>query len=128
MLAPPRPLIDMTVVWNGFRWRIVVRGELDLRSGQELMDVVGVLASGDLVVVDIDLADVTFIDSAGWEAVTTARRLIEATGGACAVAAAGPAVHRYLDLVIGCLAESRSMSDLTRSAASAESTAHACLD
>lgn len=98
MLAPTRSQFDMTVVWNGSRWRIIVRGELDLRSGDELADVAGVLAAAEVVDLDIDLADVSFIDTAGWAAVATARHRIEATGGTTAVATVSPAVTRYLDL------------------------------
>jgi anti-anti-sigma factor len=102
MLAPAPPMIDLTAEWNGFCWRILVRGELDLRSGEELVDVAGILASGDTV--ELDLADVTFIDTAGWEAVAGARRIVESAGGASLVTATSPVVRRYLELVVGCVA------------------------
>jgi anti-anti-sigma factor len=90
------PLIDMTVVWDGRRWRIIVRGELDLRSGQELEDMAGVLDPKRGV--DIDLGAVTFVDTAGWHAVASARAQVQGAGGASDLVAVSPAVTRYLDL------------------------------
>jgi anti-anti-sigma factor len=101
MLVPLPALIDMTVVWTGYRWRIIVRGELDLRSGQELEDVAGILDPRRGV--DIDLGDITFIDTAGWQAVVAARNRILGAGGACDLVAVSPAVYRYLDLAGACL-------------------------
>jgi anti-anti-sigma factor len=77
-----------------------VRGELDLRSGQELEDVAGVLdpKSG----VDIDLGDITFIDTAGWHAVASAQHRIHGAGGASDLIAISPAVTRYLELAGTC--------------------------
>jgi anti-anti-sigma factor len=96
MRDPLPALIDMTVVWTGSRWRIIVRGELDLRSGQELEDVAGILDPRRGI--DIDLGAITFIDTAGWQAVASARDRVRGAGGASDLVDVSPAVHRYLDL------------------------------
>jgi anti-anti-sigma factor len=98
MLAPTRQLLDITVVCSGSRRRIILGGELDLDSGRALVDVAVVLAAAGVAGVDIDLTEVSFIDTAGWEAVGEARRRIAAGGGASTVVAVSPAVTRFWEL------------------------------
>jgi anti-anti-sigma factor len=101
MIAPPGPLIEMTVVCDRSGWRILVRGELDLSSGQELLHVVTTLAAARMPVVTLDLAGVTFIDTAGWDAVLAARQAIEAAGGVAAMAPVSATVTRFATLAGG---------------------------
>jgi anti-sigma B factor antagonist len=101
MPVATRPLFDLTVVSTGPRWRVAIRGELDLASGQDLKDVVEVLLAANGVRIDIDLAGVTFIDTAGWEAVAVARRLVTDTGGVSNVVAGSAVVTRFVDLIDG---------------------------
>jgi anti-anti-sigma factor len=63
-----------TVEGLGSARRIVVQGEVDMRSAPELADCVATAITGvpgDLV---FDLTDATFIDSVGMEVIASARR------------------------------------------------------
>jgi anti-anti-sigma factor len=93
--------VDMTVVCIGSRWRIVVRGELDLATGGHLLRVGQVLASARVIGADIDLADVSFIDTAGWRAVEATRQAILDAGGTSCLVAVSATVDRLLRHVDG---------------------------
>jgi anti-anti-sigma factor len=97
MLAPTRPLLQITIVSSGSRWRLILRGELGLGSGRDLTDAAATLAATGIAAVDLDLAAVTFMDSAGWEAVDSARAQIAAAGGTAELVAISPVVSRYLE-------------------------------
>ncbi len=94
---PPSPL-ELAAVCVGSRWRLILRGELDLATAGLLVDAAGILGEAAVVHADVDLHDVTFVDGAGWRAVEEAHRRILAGGGTCRVSATSPAVERFLAL------------------------------
>jgi len=70
----------IAVVAAASRWDLVVTGELDLASGQELVDVARVLASYRVPAAELDLGGVVFVDSAGLQAVDEALAVLAAAG------------------------------------------------
>jgi anti-anti-sigma factor len=78
------------------RVRIVVQGEIDLADEDPLVDEVdSLVAAGDNVVVELDMASVEFIDSSGIRALLVLRR---AYGEQIVLGARSPAVQRVLDI------------------------------
>jgi anti-anti-sigma factor len=99
MRTASRSPLDLTVVCIGARWRVLVRGELDLRSGAELLGVADVLAAARVSRVDLDLTGVTFVDTAGWHSVVAAQQRIEQSGAVAEVSRRSPAVERLVRLL-----------------------------
>ncbi len=98
MTTTTRPLLDLTVVCVGSAWRLVVAGELDTASGGLLIETAeSLVTAAHPERADIDLAAVTFADTAGWRAVQTARRRITDAGGESSVVAVSPPLRRLLD-------------------------------
>jgi anti-anti-sigma factor len=96
MPATTLRLLDITVKRDGAVWEIRVAGELDTASGAELVSTIAAVVGATPGVVDIDLSDVTFADTAGWRAVHEARQLIIDSGGTPRVVAMSPAVERLI--------------------------------
>jgi anti-anti-sigma factor len=78
---------------------MLVGGELDLRSGEDLVRAADVLAAAGVAHVDLDLGDVSFLDTAGWHAVAEARRRVKGAGVICELVRTSPAVDRLIALL-----------------------------
>lgn len=89
--------VSVTAACVGSWWRIHVRGELDAAGADRLKGVAAVLADAGAPGADIDLSEVTFIDTSGWQAVSDARARLQAAGTASRVDGASPVVTRLLD-------------------------------
>lgn len=89
--ASPR----IAVVAAASRWDVTVAGDLDLHSGRELVDVARVLAAYRAPAVGLDLAEVGFVDTAGWRAVERALAVLARAGTAAAVVRCSEPVHRF---------------------------------
>ena len=61
------------------RWIVMVQGELDVSTSHHLQELAGIF-SGLGLGVDLDLGDVTFIDSSGWAGVLAAVEKLEEAG------------------------------------------------
>ncbi|MST33491.1 hypothetical protein GHK86_12265 [Acidimicrobiaceae bacterium USS-CC1] len=97
----------IAVVAAASRWDLVVTGELDLASGQELVDVARVLASYRVPAAELDLEGVAFVDSAGLQAVDEALAVLAAAGTLTRVRRSGEAVERFRALFAGAVASTR---------------------
>jgi len=84
---------------EGSRAVVALRGELDM-SGVPLVaaEVTGALARPGVTAVDLDLAAVTFLDSAGLNCLLKAQAEAAAAGIPLHVAAASPGVRRVVEL------------------------------
>lgn len=78
------------------RTRLHVAGELDAHTAPEFADAFDDVADG--AAVELDLTDVSFLDSSGLAALLEARRRLDSAGGSLVVTAASPAVARLLEL------------------------------
>jgi anti-sigma B factor antagonist len=68
--------------------RLAVAGEVDLAGGGELRDAMEQAALGRAAAVELDLRDVSFLDSSGLAAVLSGARVLDAHG--CALRTACP--------------------------------------
>lgn len=75
---------------------LVLAGELDTHTAQQLSDELSTVSGGTSLV--LDLRAVSFISSAGLSAMLTAQRRLEESGGSLQVRAATPAVARLIQL------------------------------
>jgi anti-sigma B factor antagonist len=77
---------------------LLVSGDLDLSGEQELLDHAARLLTGGAGVLDVDLAEVTFIDSSGLGALVRAHHLAADAGRQLRLASVPGPVARILDL------------------------------
>lgn len=77
---------------------IAVQGEIDLSTAPELDREIAAAHHGDATAVVVDLAGVTFLDSAGINTLLKGRRLAEEHGQRFRVAGADGVVRQLLDL------------------------------
>lgn len=92
--APEPHAVQIVLVTSGATCEVVVAGELDLRSGRELLDVASVLASYRAPLVELDLAEVSFCDTAGWRAIERSLDVLSEVGTVAVVRRRSPAVDR----------------------------------
>jgi len=78
--------------------RLLVAGELDLGSAPRLHGALARALPAATRRLDLDLAEVDFVDASGLGALVWCRQRVLATGAACQVVAASPAVERLLRL------------------------------
>ncbi|MHB1928436.1 MAG: STAS domain-containing protein [Acidimicrobiales bacterium] len=97
--APLPPLVQIVVTASGTTCEVVVAGELDLGTGSELVDVAAVLASYRVPVVELDLAGVSFIDTAGWRAVERSLDVLAEVGSVAAVVRRSARVDHLLGVL-----------------------------
>ncbi len=76
---------------------VCVSGDLDMVGGTEL-DRVLTRVQGDRGDVELDLGDVSFVDSTGLRSLLAANRRAGAGGGSLRIVAASPAVRRLLEI------------------------------
>ena len=77
------------------RTRITIRGELDAMSAPDIHAAIGAAEVGD---VELDMADVTFIDSSGLAAVIEGHLRLAPQGRRLVLVERSPVVQRLLDL------------------------------
>ena len=77
--------------------RHLIVGELDADNCHRLVELLPVLADGSAVI-DLDLAQVTFIDSSALSALLKLKSSVEQTGGSMLVSSISPQVERVLDI------------------------------
>jgi anti-anti-sigma factor len=93
----------LTIAFRAGRWRLELAGALDLASGRQLVEVVELVSDRTDGRVEIDMAAIDFIDSAGLHAVATACGTLRGRGMQPAVVgASSPAVVRLLDAMASC--------------------------
>jgi anti-anti-sigma factor len=106
--------LNITVKEQGTVLRLIVDGEIDLSTSQDLFTALEALSEADATVIDVDLSSVWFLDSSGIEVLVRAHRLIadraaarqspcrlrivQPSGVAGAVLRAS-GVHGYLEIV-----------------------------
>lgn len=83
---------------DGARVTVIVRGELDLDSGERLAPDLLRALSGSTDGIDLQLSEVTFCDCSGINLMLGLRRLALRHGKTVRVAASSPAVDRLFDL------------------------------
>jgi anti-anti-sigma factor len=76
-----------------------LQGELDIASSSDLPTRLVGLAQASPPRLVVDLADLSFIDSSGVNALVETARAVQLDGGSIAFAAATPQVGRVLELV-----------------------------
>jgi anti-sigma B factor antagonist len=91
---PARLTIDLDIAAGTAT--LTVHGEIDLDTIGELSDAFGRLGSSAHV--DVDLADVSYMDSGGLRSLLTAKSDIEQLGGRLRVTAASSIVDRLFEI------------------------------
>lgn len=84
----------MTVACDHNRWQLRLAGPVDSASGADLLDMADVMATLRVPDTDIDLSEVSFINTAGLRAVEEACEQIERTGGSARTTHESEAVSR----------------------------------
>ena len=95
---------------------VALSGKLDTLTSPEFDDLIGpVLASGVKVLV-LDLAELTYISSAGLRSVFRTRKTVESGGGALLLVNVQPGVQKVFDIVKALPAQSvfKSVAELDR--------------
>jgi anti-sigma B factor antagonist len=77
---------------------IHVRGEFDLAGVEAFTDAIDAATGGGPVVVELDLSDVSFIDSSGVGAIVVAARTVATRGSAVRIGGRSPVVERVLEV------------------------------
>jgi anti-sigma B factor antagonist len=78
----------------------VVRGELDMRQATALRAAItGLLNRGDVTAIDLDISDVTFIDSTGLGTIVVAHRIAAELGVSLRVTASSLFAARLLNFI-----------------------------
>lgn len=88
--------LSITVERNGSEAVVVVRGEIDLETSSDLGAALADLQSAGQV--NVDLADVEYMDSTGLRALLLAKDEVEAAGGGFRVTATSNIVARLFDI------------------------------
>ena len=91
------PLLEVAVTSADGRSRVTVAGELDAASAGELEAALSEPATAGTVV-ELDLGQVTFIDSSGLRALLVVQQAVSDGGGSLMLGATTPAVDRLLQL------------------------------
>lgn len=106
--------LGITVKEQGPVLRVVVAGEIDLNTSDDLFTALEALADADAAIIDVDLSSVWFLDSSGIEILVRAHRLIAdraaARQASCRLRIVQPSgvagavlrasgVHGYLEIV-----------------------------
>jgi anti-anti-sigma factor len=99
----PNPPLIVEPVTTAEGMALRVRGDLDMVSAAQLRDAISIFSDGRDGPVVLDVADVSFIDSSGINALVGARQGLVATGRGLELHGMSPSVRRVLELsgVIG---------------------------
>ena len=90
--------LSLSVHYDNGVATVSAQGEVDLASADELETRFGELTSPDVTSVVVDLEGVTFLDSAGINALLKGRRLAESRGQSFVVSSASGLVRQVLDI------------------------------
>jgi anti-anti-sigma factor len=77
---------------------IRVRGEFDLAGVEAFTDAIEAATAGGSVIVELDLSDVSFIDSSGVGAIVVAARAVATRGSTVRIGGRSPVVDRVLEV------------------------------
>jgi anti-anti-sigma factor len=101
MTYDPSDTFRVTVTCHDARWGLQVRGELDVCTGCQLIEVGAAIGSEAGGSVEMDLSGVEFIDISGLRAVGRACQAIRSGGGQVVITgASSPAVRRLVDALV----------------------------
>jgi len=78
---------------------LLVYGEIDVMSAPKLHEALSLVIREEPRILQVDLANVTFIDSTGLSALVVAHRQLEEAGGELRLVSVPPKVHRVFELV-----------------------------
>ena len=95
-MEPGEPYLEVQVDTDRSPVLVVARGEVDAASAPQLQ--AAFEATSPAGGIDLDLAEVTFMDSSGLRVITAARREIHEAGGTLEIVAAGAAVRRIFEM------------------------------
>ena len=98
LVPSPAALVTLSVAGPASHPHVTVTGEVDCSSAPEVGALLDQLVGGGPVEVVVDLAGVTFLDSAGLSTLGAAHRRALAAGGRIRVLAATRAVIRPLQI------------------------------
>ena len=93
MTRRPSPF-HFTIACHEGRWTVYPSGDFDLARRSAIANLAEVLVSCQLSDITLDLSQVTFIDTAGYECIYRAVATIEASGAEARVVNPSPAVTR----------------------------------
>ncbi|HWG74872.1 MAG TPA: STAS domain-containing protein [Acidimicrobiales bacterium] len=93
--------ISIEVVGSRRSCWVWVSGEIDTANAWRLSDVAATLVDLGVDDVALDLADVTFVDAAGWRAVKRVAHLLENAGAECRLEQLSPVVRRTSRFLAG---------------------------
>ena len=93
MTRRPSPF-HFTISCNEGSWTVYLSGDFDLARRSAIVNLAEVLVECQLPDVTLDLSQVTFIDTAGYECIYRAAAIIEASGSVARVVNPSPAVTR----------------------------------
>jgi anti-anti-sigma factor len=97
MASQEPPLLDVSVTRDDDRSKVSVAGELDAASAGELEEALSEAVSAGTMI-ELDLGEVSFIDSSGLRALLVAQQAATDAGGSLVLVATTPAVDRLLEL------------------------------
>ncbi len=90
--------VRIAVARDGAAARLTVAGDIDAESAPALEQSLAEIEADPPSVVDVDLADVGFIDSSGLRVLIVSSRRIAEAGGSMRIVTASAAVCRLLEL------------------------------
>jgi anti-anti-sigma factor len=97
MTSQEPPLLDVEVRTDDGRSKVSVAGELDAASAGELEEALSAQSLAGTMI-ELDLGEVSFIDSSGLRALLVAQQAATDAGGSLVLVATTPAVDRLLEL------------------------------
>lgn len=81
LTTPTKRSFSVAVACDDEHWQLRLSGPVDLASGADLLDMADIMATFRVADTDIDLSDVSFINTAGLQAVEEVCQRIERNGG-----------------------------------------------
>lgn len=93
-----RPALSIAVHHAGSRSIVTLTGELDLAAVDAFSTALREVRAAGSKRVEVDAGELTFVDSAGLQALLVARRVTVAGGGAFTLVHVSPALRRMLAL------------------------------
>jgi anti-sigma B factor antagonist len=90
--------LHIVAVVDGESARVVVSGELDSSSAPRLIGIVAEVAQPPVTQIDVDCAEVEFLDSAGVRALIVSQSQARSMGCGLSLVAASPPVSRVLEM------------------------------
>jgi anti-anti-sigma factor len=85
---------QMTVTCWGARWTVYLSGDLDRATGVQAQHLLASMADHGVILLDIDLHAVTFVDTAGLASIAAIEESLASRGVQVRVVERSPAIHR----------------------------------